>query len=254
VTQAGNDDWLEVQHNIYPGPYTGWVRRGELVKLADAAAYFTEKIRADPDKVWAWRNRAIAWTQKGEHENAIKDLTEVIRLQPSDWSYIARATAWASKGDQDRAIADCTEAIRMNPTRAAAFSNRGVFWKQKGELGKAIADYREAIRLDSKYTDPLNNLAWLQATCPDAKYRDGADAVALATKACELTAWTNASFIETLAAAHAETGDFGKAVDFQKKARVTPGQSEAEARSIGELLKLFEAMTPYRQPPPAKKE
>ena len=57
---------------------------------------------------------------------------------------------------------------------------------------KAIADYNEAIRLDPKYALAYNGLAWLAATCPDAKYRDGKKAVQSAVTACKLTEWKEA--------------------------------------------------------------
>jgi len=43
--------------------------------------------------------------------------------------------------------------------------------RKKGEYDKAIADLNETIRLGSDDAAYYNNLAWLQATCPDEKYR-----------------------------------------------------------------------------------
>ena len=85
------------------------------------------------------------------------------------------------------------------------------------------------------------------ATCPDARFRNGKKAVELATRACELTEWKLADMIDSLAAAHAEAGDFDAAVKWQIKANVLydadANREEGRAR-----LELYLESTPYRQP------
>ena len=84
-------------------------------------------------------------------------------------------------------------------------------WNGKGNYETAIADYTEAIRLNPTESAAYNSMAWLYATCPKVEYGNGSLAVEYATKACELTAWKVGSYIDTLAAEFAESGDWDQA-------------------------------------------
>src|SRR5262249_27805993 len=139
------------------------------------------------------------------------------------------------------------EAIRLDPKLAAAHYNLGVALRDKGELDAAIASFQAEIRLYPK--DPLahNALAWLLAAGPDG-VRNGKQAIEHATRACELTRWKVPNPIATLAAAHAEAGDFSRAVEFQTKALAFPAYEKAAGRGGRERLDLYERKMPYRDP------
>ena len=132
-----------------------------------------EAIRPDPDLARAYRDRGITWHVKREYDRAIADYNEAIRFDPKDaLAYTNRGDAYANKQDYDRAIADYNEAIRLT-------------WHAKREFDRAIAGYNEMRRLDPDLARAYRDRAWLWATCPDAKYRDGNRASASATLACE---------------------------------------------------------------------
>ena len=96
--------------------------------------------------------RGLAYENKGEHDRAIADFTEAIRLDPKyDIEYYGRGLAYENKGDYDKAIPDYTEAIRLDPKDARAYWGRGVAYGKKDEIDKAITDLTEAIRLDPAY-------------------------------------------------------------------------------------------------------
>ena len=65
--------------------------------------------------------------------------------QERQWAF--RAARRRQAGDHDKAIADFSEAIRLDPKRADAYYGRGTAYGHKGEYDKAIADYSDAIRL-----------------------------------------------------------------------------------------------------------
>jgi tetratricopeptide (TPR) repeat protein len=97
----------------------------------------------------------------------------------------------------------------------------------------------------------LDQLAWLLATYPDSNARDGAEAVRLASRACELTDRRVPAFLATLAAAYAEARDFPRAVAAGEEAL-----SEARLQGDTDGIKLSEnilasvrANVPYRYEP-----
>ena len=94
----------------------------------------------------------------------------------------------------------------------------------------------------------MNYFAWIYATCPEADLRDGKKAVELATKACELTKWNNPEYIDNLAAAYAETGDFESAVKLQSKAiQLLSERHVISTDSFKERLKLYESKKPFHE-------
>lgn len=101
-------------------------------------------------------------------------------------------------------------------------------------------------RVDAGDIAALNVLAWMLATCGDASLRNGVEAIKLAEKAVSVTSRTNAAYLDTLAAARAETGDFTGAVRTQKEA-LKLATTKAERAEFGSRLRLYETNTPYRE-------
>ncbi|MFI5456325.1 MAG: tetratricopeptide repeat protein [Isosphaerales bacterium] len=242
-----NRPWLW----LHAGELNGWAPADQVVPVEQAIAFFADYIRSNPGDSFGYTMRAMIWTEeKKELDIALGDYNEAIRLNPTKVAvYGNRGNGWYAKKEYDKAIADYNEAIRLDPTEAALYNNRGNAWYAKKEYDKAIADYNEAIRLDPKYTRVYNSRAWLWATCPDAKYRDGKNAVESATNACELSAWKVPYMIGTLSAAHAEAGDFESAVKWQSKA-IELLTDEKEKEDYRSRLKLYQEKRPYRDTQP----
>jgi serine/threonine-protein kinase len=97
----------------------------------------------------------------------------------------------------------------------------------------------------------LDELAWLLATNPDPKSRDGAEAVRLAERACVLTERRIPVLLDTLGAAYAEAGDFPRAINAIEEAlKRADSSGDSDAVTLSEnILASLRENTPYRQEP-----
>lgn len=194
-----------------------------------------------------------AWVEVSVADDTTVELTraplaeDIVRRRFDQDQAARKADAAFAEGDYPKAVRHATEMIRLSSDGASGYTRRGLAYQLQGNVNQAIADYTEAIRLDGGDVRALNNLAWLLATYPDSTVRDGAEAMRLATRACELSNWESAAALSTLAAAYAEAGDFAKAVYWQKKALEMTPVSEGEGSRFAKHLELYQEGRPCRE-------
>jgi tetratricopeptide (TPR) repeat protein len=137
-----------------------------------------------------------------------------------------------------------------NPEFTDAQSAAAYSLIQQGDFAGAVNCYRQALETVPHSPILLNNLAWLLATCPEAKARNGIEAVRLAEEACQLTHNHTVVTVGTLAAAYAEAGRFDDAIATAEKACALasePGKEDLLKRNQ-ELLALYLKHRPYHEP------
>jgi tetratricopeptide (TPR) repeat protein len=157
--------------------------------------------------------------------------------------YNNRGIAYGEKGQYDQAISEFDKAIQINPNYDKAYNNRGIVYRLRGQYDQAISDFNKAIQINSLEAEGYNNLAWLFATAKSPIFRNGKKAVELGIKACELSVWRNAEYLDTLAAAYARTSDFDNAVKWQEKALQSIGESKkSEAQ---QRLNFYRSRKPW---------
>jgi hypothetical protein len=90
------------------------------------------------------------------------------------------------------------------------------------------------------------------ATCPDERFRDGVKAVQFAQRACTLTKWNVIDYLDTLAAAYAEAGDFNHAIGLQQTVCEDPAD-KADQADFESRLELYLDGKPFHRGTPDEK-
>jgi tetratricopeptide (TPR) repeat protein len=179
---------------------------------------------------------AAVLAQKGRLNEAIDHCHNAIKLRPGYGDpYLNLGNALFLQGRIEDAITQWQQAHATESKDARFHTALADAFLKARLLKEAIAEYEYAAEISPQDPLPRNNLAWFLATSSDASIRDGNRAMELANQAVRLSDGKDPTYLRTLAAAYAETGQFAEA---QKTA--TRALREAEFRgnsSLGNALR-----------------
>jgi tetratricopeptide (TPR) repeat protein len=231
------------------------LRSGRLLvdegRLDEAMETMQQLLREDPDNVDALRCRGAIFLELGNACRALAEYDQAISLEPGCADcYFERGTAYLRCGNMRAALVDFSICLSMNPVHAPSLAsraalllragryeeayrditsaaakrplcdrdvhNRAVVLTHLGRVREAIREYERALKLNPRSGGTHSNLAWLLATSGDPNVRDGKRALEHALRAVELG--RNSAWVDTLAAAYAECGDFEAAVRAEEDA------------------------------------
>ena len=163
-------------------------------------------IALDPNNPELYESRAQIRVQlNNDVAGALADYDKALKLDPKrSETYMERAWVHATLKNNAAAIADYDSAIALKQDDSSLYVQRGEMYYRTHDYVKAMADWKKALELKHDDSATYNAMAWLLATSPDPKVRDGKKAIELATKACELSEWKKGEVVDTLAAAYAE--------------------------------------------------
>ncbi len=228
----------------------------DMEEWDEAAAAFRAAIALSPTFTNAHWNLGQALRGKGDRAGAEAAYRVALRLEPRKVSVLTDfASLLEDADDLDGAVALYRAAIRLDPKNAELHNDLGITLERQMDLPGARDAYRAAILLDPEFAAPRNHLAWLLATGP-AAVRNGAEAVEHATRACELTKWKDGDYLDTLAAACAEAGQYDRAIEYERQALSFPDFKKESGPEARARLALYRKKQPYRdpdfhRPPPA---
>jgi tetratricopeptide (TPR) repeat protein len=213
-----------------------WMAMGKLEQaLADANA----AVKLAPEFI---SFRAQVYERMGKRAEAAADWNAALKQDPNN--YVVRAGFYGSQGRHEEALADFAKAIELNPNHRVS---RAFYFEEQGKWAEALEDYDAVVRAGPVLVSPIvSRRAWLLATCPDDKIRNGERALADAKAAYgEQKSFESA---EALAAAYAETGDFERAVKAQEEAIKFYREEAVLEPKIEARLALYRDKKPYRTP------
>lgn len=227
----------------------------QLPEWREGATFFPATLSRNPTSWKSRHNYACTLDSQGKLPQALTEFAEAIRLRPSNAeAYNDMALTLLKQGRREEAIRGFQQSLQVRATTGAA-RNLSAALLLNGDPLQASQVYRLSMRIDPGDLQNQRSLAWLLSTHPDARVRNGAEAVSLSNQIVEATKGQVPFFLLTLAASLAETGQFDQAT-------AVAAQSADAFRASGdprtsEMIRLrvipaLQARQPIREDPAAQ--
>jgi tetratricopeptide (TPR) repeat protein len=239
---------------ISPRQPLTWMMRGvqadQCGRYSEAADHFSKALRLDPGYLPArlrLANVLSAQNHLKEAQQEVEDAAAAFPRRPEP--RIELASLFQTKGDDEQALLHLRQALVLAPDTPDIQHQLASCLMRMGRLDEAADAYRQGVSLHPLDYGMLNDLAWLLASSEDARLRNGAEAVCLAERACELTLYRQPILLGTLAAAYAEAERFEEAVATGQKAHDLASAlgETAVAEKNAKLIELYQAHQPYHE-------
>lgn len=212
-------------------------------KVADAIEHFHQAIKNKSDYAEAHNNLGATLHGQGETLQAIEQYHHAIRITP-DYADADKNLNLSLRALVASELAQRPLPNKVTSKNALMHATLGEAYRVSKKFDPAIRHFTWALAINPDIPSVLNNLAWIRATHPNAKLRNGTQAVELAERCCKLSNYQLGATLDTLAAAYAEAGQYDTAIKWQKKLiELTPPANKGEMQT---RLKLYQAGNPYR--------
>ena len=154
------------------------------------------------------------------------------------------------RGDHTEAERLLAASLSIEPCTASPRATLAYLAARRNDHGRHLQVLKEGIDQCPREDGILNNYAYALATNTDEKHRDGVEALRIAEQITQGEQGRRHDFLDTLACAHAEVGDFASAVRVGEQALALLEAAE-DPKLIEESkahLGQFRARRPVREP------
>jgi len=258
--QKGNSDeaidhyrtTLEMQPDFWDADYNLGIALLKKGQVDEAIVHCSKAVTIAPNDPDAQVALGNALLQNERIDDAIVHYQKALSMRPDYFlAQHSLSHAFLEKGEIDAAISHCRAALLIQPENADAHTNLAIALDEKGQTAEAVQNYEKALEISPQSVSALTNLAWLLATCSNASFRNGTKAIELAGEADQLSGGTNTLVLRALAAAYAESGQFGKGIEIARAA-MQLARTQGDNFLVGALqqeIALYELALPYRETP-----
>jgi len=220
-------------------------------KFDKAAEKFRAAIAHHPDSVPLLMKLNYTLSVLGKADERFEILNRVIELAPDTApAYDDLAHIVFQRGDPAEAERLLGVSLSIDPCAASSRATLAYLAAKRNDRGRQLQLLKEGIDRCPPEDGILNNYAYALATNPDQEHRDGEEALRIAVQITQGEEGRRHDFLDTLACAHAEVGDFASAVRVGEQALAlleATGDSKLIEASRAHL-EQFRARRPVREP------
>jgi arylsulfatase A-like enzyme/Flp pilus assembly protein TadD len=157
-------------------------------------------------------SKALGLADTGKPEEALAMLEPLVERYPDSAEILsADAGLLLTVGENERARDMLSKIVEITPCSVWVHQQLGEALRRLQATDESDALLRRgALECPDQFV-LLNNYAYALATDPDPARRDGEEALRLAERALQLAGGESPEILDTVAAAHAATGDYGAA-------------------------------------------
>ncbi len=215
-----------------------------LHKTEEAKTHFRRILDFRSDHPEAHQGLAALLHEEGDFEAAAEHARRALRGKPDFLkAHMTLGLVLLETGELDQSLTHFAEAARLGPEDPLPHYYRGHLLYRQGKPKEAVPSYQRALELNAAFVPALLDLASVRVL-PDPAVSNLQDALAHATKACEVTGRQDPLALKTLAGVYASLGRFGDAVQAARDAHAvarTRGDPYLNA-SIEKMLEIYERL------------
>jgi Flp pilus assembly protein TadD len=233
---------------------------GALLYLLGVLSWRQAHIYRDLDTLWrdtldknpgSWmvqNSFADVLLHKGQVDEAFSHFQKALESNPNNVvTHNGLGYVFLLMGRVDESFAHLQKALEIDPDYTAAHFNMANTLLQMGRMDEALSHLQKVLTTNPRDVEAQKNMAWVLATSPETRIRNGTKAVELAELANQ-TDRRDPIIGATLAAAYAETGRFADAIKTAENAlrSATDSGNMALIELLRAQIALYRSGQPFR--------